>query len=272
MNIPLFELIRKFCYRKNEEAKHDDSPLYSQHLGGQVQDDVGPSAYHIICLNDLIRGLKELSVGLLKNASLDIKQMLKNETESDITADLRKKLHRAKKEKLDMTAKHNAELSSYESQVARLRSEVEKGEALRQRLEYDLAVARKEAGLGRRAAEERLAEAQRIQEKLCGRLLAQITCFLSTTAAPALRLPSIRKLLPSIHIPARTPRPRLILQIILGTSFFCQHVNSGMGRTSPRMAVSDLPSTSTSADHSLRLPLRRERLQLKPKIQNLYRT
>nr|XP_048308969.1 coiled-coil domain-containing protein 171 isoform X1 [Myodes glareolus] len=103
----------------------------------------------------------------LKNASLDIKQMLKNETESDITADLRKKLHRAKKEKLDMTAKHNAELSSYESQVARLRSEVEKGEALRQRLEYDLAVARKEAGLGRRAAEERLAEAQRIQEKLC---------------------------------------------------------------------------------------------------------
>uniref|UniRef100_A0A8I5ZMS8 Coiled-coil domain containing 171 n=1 Tax=Rattus norvegicus TaxID=10116 RepID=A0A8I5ZMS8_RAT len=93
--------------------------------------------------------------------------MLKNETESDITADLRKKLHRAKKEKLEMTTKHNAELSSHESQIARLRSEVEKGEALRQRLEYDLAVVRKEAGLGRRAAEERLAEAQRIQEKLC---------------------------------------------------------------------------------------------------------
>lgn len=103
----------------------------------------------------------------LKNASLDVKQMLKNETESDIIADLRKKLHRAKKEKLEMTTKHNAELSSYESQIARLRSEVEKGEALRQRLEYDLAVARKEAGLGRRAAEERLAEAQRIQERLC---------------------------------------------------------------------------------------------------------
>ncbi|XP_037058593.1 coiled-coil domain-containing protein 171 isoform X3 [Peromyscus leucopus] len=102
----------------------------------------------------------------LKNASLDIKQMLKNETESDFTADLRKKLHRAKKEKLEMTTKHNAELSSYESQIARLRSEVEKGEALRQRLEYDLAVARKEAGLGRCAAEERLAEAQRTQEKL----------------------------------------------------------------------------------------------------------
>ncbi|XP_060156944.1 coiled-coil domain-containing protein 171 isoform X7 [Globicephala melas] len=103
----------------------------------------------------------------LKNASSDIKQMVKNETDLDITADLRKKLHRAKKEKLEITTKHNAELASYESQIAKLRSEVEKGEALRQSLEYDLAVARKEAGLGRRAAEERLAEAHRIQEKLC---------------------------------------------------------------------------------------------------------
>uniref|UniRef100_A0A8D2FBY8 Coiled-coil domain containing 171 n=1 Tax=Theropithecus gelada TaxID=9565 RepID=A0A8D2FBY8_THEGE len=103
----------------------------------------------------------------LKNASSDVKQILKTETELDITTDLRKKLHRAKKEKLEITTKHNAELASYESQIAKLRSEVEKGEALRQSLEYDLAVARKEAGLGRRAAEERLAEAHRIQEKLC---------------------------------------------------------------------------------------------------------
>nr|XP_027806402.1 coiled-coil domain-containing protein 171 isoform X2 [Marmota flaviventris] len=103
----------------------------------------------------------------LKNASPEVKQMLKNEADLDVTADLRKKLHRAKKEKLEMTTKHNAELLSCESQIAKLRSEVEKGEALRQSLEYDLAVARQEAGLGRRAAEERLAEAHRIQEKLC---------------------------------------------------------------------------------------------------------
>uniref|UniRef100_A0A2K5QYK2 Coiled-coil domain containing 171 n=1 Tax=Cebus imitator TaxID=2715852 RepID=A0A2K5QYK2_CEBIM len=102
----------------------------------------------------------------LKNASSDVKQILKNETELDIIADLRKKLHRAKKEKLEITTKHNAELACYESQIAKLRSEVEKGEALRQSLEYDLAVARKEAGFGRRAAEERLAEEHRIQEKL----------------------------------------------------------------------------------------------------------
>ncbi|XP_021108528.1 coiled-coil domain-containing protein 171 isoform X2 [Heterocephalus glaber] len=103
----------------------------------------------------------------LKNPSSDVKQLIKNETDLDITADLRKKLHWAKKEKLEMTTKHNAELSSYESQIAKLRSEVEKGEAFRQSLEYDLAVARKETGLGRRAAEERLAEACRIQEELC---------------------------------------------------------------------------------------------------------
>ncbi|KAM9642085.1 coiled-coil domain-containing protein 171 isoform 3-T4 [Trichechus inunguis] len=102
-----------------------------------------------------------------KSASSDVKQMLKCESDLDITADLRKKLHRAKKEKLEITTKHNAELASYESQIAKLRSEVEKGEALRQSLEYDLAVARKEAGLGRRAAEAKLAEADRIQEKLC---------------------------------------------------------------------------------------------------------
>eukprot|EP00069_Balaena_mysticetus_P012652 bmy_21777T0 len=46
----------------------------------------------------------------LKNASSDIKQVVKNETDLDITADLRKKLHRAKKEKLEITTKHNAEV------------------------------------------------------------------------------------------------------------------------------------------------------------------
>ncbi|KAK2488874.1 hypothetical protein MC885_017635, partial [Smutsia gigantea] len=103
----------------------------------------------------------------LKNASSDVKQVLKNEIDLDIAADLRKKLHCAKKEKLEITAKHNTELASCEGQIAKLRSEVEKGEALRQRLEYDLVVARKDAGLGRRAAEERLAEAHRIQKELC---------------------------------------------------------------------------------------------------------
>lgn len=80
------------------------------------------------------------------------------------------------------------QLSSYESQIARLRSEVEKGEALRQRLEYDLAVARKEAGLGRRAAEERLAEAQRTQEKLYGKAAPPLQLGPSFVLHPCLLL------------------------------------------------------------------------------------
>uniref|UniRef100_A0A670ZIT0 Coiled-coil domain containing 171 n=1 Tax=Pseudonaja textilis TaxID=8673 RepID=A0A670ZIT0_PSETE len=70
--------------------------------------------------------------------------------------DLRRKLHQAKKDKLDITAKHNAELSNYESQIAKLRAEVEKGEAVRQSLEYELAVARKEVGIERYSSEEKL--------------------------------------------------------------------------------------------------------------------
>ncbi|XP_067171528.1 coiled-coil domain-containing protein 171 isoform X4 [Apteryx mantelli] len=58
------------------------------------------------------------------------------------------------------------QLSSYESQIAKLRSEVEKGEAVRQSLEYELAIARKDAGLKRYAAEEKLSDANKRLEQL----------------------------------------------------------------------------------------------------------
>uniref|UniRef100_A0A8C3IMQ4 Coiled-coil domain containing 171 n=1 Tax=Chrysemys picta bellii TaxID=8478 RepID=A0A8C3IMQ4_CHRPI len=88
-------------------------------------------------------------------------RLLQNSSQSelDVTEDLRRKLHQAKKEKLDITTKHNQDLSNYESQIARLRSEVEKGEAIRQSLEYELVIARKDAGLERYSAEEKLCEA-----------------------------------------------------------------------------------------------------------------
>ncbi|XP_062456256.1 coiled-coil domain-containing protein 171 isoform X2 [Rhea pennata] len=89
-----------------------------------------------------------------------------NESELDIAEDLRRKLHQAKKEKLDITIKHNQDLSSYESQIAKLRSEVEKGEAVRQSLEYELAIARKDAGLKRYAAEEKLSDANKRLQQL----------------------------------------------------------------------------------------------------------
>ncbi|XP_048358856.1 coiled-coil domain-containing protein 171 isoform X2 [Sphaerodactylus townsendi] len=86
---------------------------------------------------------------------------------------LRRKLHQATKEKLDVTAEYNEELSKYLSQIAKLRAEVEKGEAIRQSLEYDLAVARKEVGLERCSAEDKLCEANKQIEQL----RATITAF-----------------------------------------------------------------------------------------------
>ncbi|XP_051843070.1 coiled-coil domain-containing protein 171 isoform X2 [Antechinus flavipes] len=103
----------------------------------------------------------------LKNTAADLKEMHKsNESDLDFITDLRKKLHRAKKEKLELTTSHNAQMLTYESQLTKLRSEVEKGEALRQSLEYELALARKELGLGRLAIEEKLVETHKKNEKL----------------------------------------------------------------------------------------------------------
>ncbi|XP_055555106.1 coiled-coil domain-containing protein 171 [Falco cherrug] len=96
-----------------------------------------------------------------------------NESELDTAEDLRRKLCQAKKEKLDLSIKHNQELSNYESQIVKLRLEIEKGEAVRQSLEYELAIARKDARLKTYAAEEelsdaktRLVELQALNEKL----------------------------------------------------------------------------------------------------------
>ncbi|NXG84085.1 CC171 protein, partial [Stercorarius parasiticus] len=83
-----------------------------------------------------------------------------NESELDTAEDLRRKLCQAKQEKLDLTIKHNQELSNYESQIVKLRSEIEKGEAVRQSLEYELAIARKDARLKMYAAEEKLSDAK----------------------------------------------------------------------------------------------------------------
>ncbi|NXH22477.1 CC171 protein, partial [Bucco capensis] len=83
-----------------------------------------------------------------------------NESELDTAEDLRRKLCQANKEKLDLTIKHNQELSNYESQIVKLRSEIERGERVRQTLEYDLAIARKDACLKKCAAEEALSDAK----------------------------------------------------------------------------------------------------------------
>ncbi|NXF80221.1 CC171 protein, partial [Sclerurus mexicanus] len=94
-----------------------------------------------------------------------------NESELDVVLDLRWKLLQAKKENLDLTIQHNQEVSNYESQIIKLRSEFERGEAIRQGLEYELAVARKDARLKTCTAEEELSDAKNKVVELQGKIL-----------------------------------------------------------------------------------------------------
>nr|XP_033776299.1 coiled-coil domain-containing protein 171 isoform X2 [Geotrypetes seraphini] len=83
----------------------------------------------------------------------------------DNTAELRRRINQFEKEKLDITAKHNEEVFKCETHITKLRSQVEKGEATRQRLEYELAVTRKDANAERCAFEERLVSGSKLQEQ-----------------------------------------------------------------------------------------------------------
>ncbi|NXL15037.1 CC171 protein, partial [Setophaga kirtlandii] len=83
-----------------------------------------------------------------------------NKSELDAVLGLKWKLLQAKKENLDLAIQHNQEVSNYEKQIIKLRSEFERGEAIRQGLEYELAVARKGAHLKMCTAEEELSDAK----------------------------------------------------------------------------------------------------------------
>uniref|UniRef100_A0A8C9KSY4 Coiled-coil domain containing 171 n=1 Tax=Serinus canaria TaxID=9135 RepID=A0A8C9KSY4_SERCA len=92
-----------------------------------------------------------------------------NKSELDAVLGLKWKLLQAKKENLDLTIQHNQEVSNYEKQIIKLRSEFERGEAIRQGLEYELAVARKGAHLKISTAEEELSDAKNKLVELQGR-------------------------------------------------------------------------------------------------------
>ncbi|XP_075714901.1 coiled-coil domain-containing protein 171 [Rhinoderma darwinii] len=90
-------------------------------------------------------------------ASNEVKRSMpfkREKEELDDMAELRYKHTKATNETLDLVAKYNEELSSCENQLAKYRCEVEKGEAVRQSLEYELAVARKQCSLERMALQE----------------------------------------------------------------------------------------------------------------------
>ncbi|NWI91196.1 CC171 protein, partial [Pitta sordida] len=83
-----------------------------------------------------------------------------NGSELDAFLDLRWKLLQTKKENLDLTVQHNQEVSYYKGQLIKLRSEFERGEAVRQGLEYELAVARKDTLVKMCTVEKELSDAK----------------------------------------------------------------------------------------------------------------
>ncbi|KAJ1150148.1 hypothetical protein NDU88_002945 [Pleurodeles waltl] len=88
------------------------------------------------------------------------------QTEFSVIIELRRKLNFIEEEKLEMASLYNEELSKRESQLTVLRSQVERGEAVLQSLEYDLAVARKDASIERCSLEQMLVNANKEQEIL----------------------------------------------------------------------------------------------------------
>ncbi|XP_075450878.1 coiled-coil domain-containing protein 171 isoform X3 [Ascaphus truei] len=102
-----------------------------------------------------------------QGCTLGTHRKLKQDKQVDFSevSELRWKLNKAENENVDLGAKHNKEMTTYESQIAKLRSEVEKGEAVRQSLEYELLVARKGCRMERKAKEEEKANSIRMQEQ-----------------------------------------------------------------------------------------------------------
>ncbi|NWU13109.1 CC171 protein, partial [Cephalopterus ornatus] len=83
-----------------------------------------------------------------------------NPSNMDTVDDLKKKLHQAAKENVELIAQHKQEKSQYEKEIIKLRLELERGEAIHRGLEYELSVARKEAQMQMYAAEEQLCVAK----------------------------------------------------------------------------------------------------------------
>ncbi|CAH1255618.1 CCDC171 [Branchiostoma lanceolatum] len=92
----------------------------------------------------------------LRQLRAEISQLQEeNRNESDTVAQLRKRINVLEREKLETASRYNEETTSLQSQVARLRAQLEKGEAVRQNLEYELTLAKKNISQEKRQAEDK---------------------------------------------------------------------------------------------------------------------
>ncbi|XP_076842212.1 coiled-coil domain-containing protein 171 isoform X2 [Brachyhypopomus gauderio] len=87
---------------------------------------------------------------------------------SEKEEELRWKVTQLERDKLEQTAKYNQEVSAYEAQLARLRALLERGEAHRQTLEYEVAVAKRDASLQKTSTEDKMAVLLKHNQQLEG--------------------------------------------------------------------------------------------------------
>ncbi|NXR96674.1 CC171 protein, partial [Hypocryptadius cinnamomeus] len=81
-----------------------------------------------------------------------------NQIEMDTVEDLRRKLHSLEKRNLELNNQRNQEMSRYEKEIIKLRLELERGEALRQNLQSETSLARKEAHIQMYSTEDELCD------------------------------------------------------------------------------------------------------------------
>ncbi|KAL0970570.1 hypothetical protein UPYG_G00243850 [Umbra pygmaea] len=106
---------------------------------------------------DEIHRLNEVICGLQAEQQQSLRGEERDFLGPGVLEELRWRINQLEGDKLELVSRHNEQVSSLESQVARLRAAVERGEAQRQTLEYDVAVARKEAATQRTEERDKMA-------------------------------------------------------------------------------------------------------------------
>ncbi|XP_064198173.1 coiled-coil domain-containing protein 171-like [Anguilla rostrata] len=149
------------------KSRHRDKTLIRTKETAQSKQSIRASQKHATqspksSQNEIAR-LKEIIDKLQsEQQSLQSKEM----EDFNGSSDLRWKVNKLEKDKLELSTKYNEEVSRYEGEMAKLRAAVERGEAQRQNLEYEIALVRREAMAGKNVAEERAAALHSKNEKL----------------------------------------------------------------------------------------------------------
>ncbi|CAJ1048295.1 Hypothetical predicted protein [Xyrichtys novacula] len=84
--------------------------------------------------------------------------------EGDQSESLRRRVHQLERERLELTASHNQELCRLQTELTRLRSSVERGEAQREELQYQLTISQRDADRASQLSRDRQALTERAAE------------------------------------------------------------------------------------------------------------